>query len=260
MATFPMARPRRLRRTAQLREMVRETRLHPSAFVLPLFVVPGRDVANPIPSMPGVSQWSVDRVGDAVAPAVEAGVRGVILFGVPEAKDAVGSHAWRDDGPVQRALAELRRAFPKLVLITDVCLCEYTDHGHCGVIRDGDVANDPTLELLAREAVSHARAGADVVAPSDMMDGRVGAIRQALDEAGFEQTPILSYAVKYASALYGPFRDAAQSTPQFGDRRSYQMDPANGREALRELALDLAEGADMVMVKPALTFRSLPTR
>jgi porphobilinogen synthase len=253
MATFPMARPRRLRRTAQLREMVRETRLHPSAFVLPLFVVPGRDVANPIPSMPGVSQWSVDRVGDAVAPAVEAGVRGVILFGVPEAKDAVGSHAWRDDAPVQRALAELRRAFPKLVLITDVCLCEYTDHGHCGVIRDGDVANDPTLELLAREAVSHARAGADVVAPSDMMDGRVGAIRQALDEAGFEQTPILSYAVKYASALYGPFRDAAQSTPQFGDRRSYQMDPANGREALRELALDLAEGADMVMVKPALT-------
>jgi porphobilinogen synthase len=253
MATFPTVRPRRLRRTARLREVVRETRLHPASFVLPLFVVPGRGVSNPIASMPGVSQWSVDRVGESVAPAFEAGVRSVILFGVPEAKDAVGSHAWRDDAPVQRALVELRRAFPELVLVTDVCLCEYTDHGHCGVIRDGDVANDPTLELLAKEAVSHARAGADVVAPSDMMDGRVGAIREALDEAGFEQTPILSYAVKYASALYGPFRDAAQSTPQFGDRRSYQMDPANGREALLELALDLAEGADMVMVKPAMT-------
>ena len=253
MSLFPTARPRRLRRTARLRGIVRETRLHPSSFVLPLFVVSGRGVSNAIASMPGVSQWSVDRVAEVVGPAFEAGVRSVILFGVPEAKDAVGSHAWRDDAPVQRALVELRRAFPELVLVTDVCLCEYTDHGHCGVIRDGDVANDPTLELLAREAVSHARAGADVVAPSDMMDGRVGAIRRALDEAGFEQTPILSYAVKYASALYGPFRDAAQSTPQFGDRRSYQMDPANGREALRELALDLGEGADMVMVKPALT-------
>jgi porphobilinogen synthase len=253
MATFPTVRPRRLRKTARLRELVRETRLHPSMFVLPLFVVPGRGVATPIPSMPGVCQWSVDRLGEAVAPAVDAGVKAVILFGIPEAKDAAGSHAWREDAPVQRALGELRRCFPELVLVTDVCLCEYTDHGHCGIVRDGDVANDPTLELLAREAVSHARAGADVVAPSDMLDGRVAAIRRALDEAGFEELPILSYAVKYASALYGPFREAAQSAPQFGDRRSYQMDPANGREALRELALDLAEGADMVMVKPAAT-------
>jgi porphobilinogen synthase len=253
MATFPTVRPRRLRKTARLREMVRETRLHPSMFVLPLFVVPGRGVANPIASMPGVKQWSVDRVGEAVGPALDAGVKSVILFGIPEEKDATGTHAWREDAPVQRALGELRRSFPDLVLITDVCLCEYTDHGHCGVVREGDVANDPTLELLAREAVSHARAGADVVAPSDMMDGRVAAIRRALDGAGFEDLPILSYAVKYASALYGPFRDAAQSAPQFGDRRSYQMDPANGREALRELALDLEEGADMVMVKPAMT-------
>ena len=251
--SFPTVRPRRLRRSAQIRELVRETRISPAMLVLPLFVVPGRDVASPVPSMPGVRQWSVDRVGEAVATAWDAGVRSVILFGIPEGKDAIGSHAWRDDAPVQRALVELRRSFPELVLVTDVCLCEYTDHGHCGVVRDGEVANDPTLELLAREAVSHARAGADIVAPSDMMDGRVAAIRRALDESGFEQTPILSYAVKYASALYGPFRDAAQSTPQFGDRRSYQMDPANGREALRELALDLAEGADMVMVKPALT-------
>lgn len=249
--SFPSVRPRRLRTTARLRAVVRETRLSPEQLVLPLFVVPGRDKSVEVGSMPGVRQWSVDRVAEEAGRAWEAGVRSVILFGIPEAKDAVGSHAWREDGIVQQALVELRRALPEMLLVTDVCMCEYTDHGHCGVIVDGDVANDPTLELLAREAVSHARAGADVVAPSDMMDGRVGAIRRALDASGHEGTAILSYAVKYASGLYGPFREAADSTPQFGDRRSYQMDPPNGREALREMELDLAEGADMVMVKPA---------
>ncbi len=251
--SFPTVRPRRLRATARLRELVRETRLCPAQLVLPLFVVPGRGRATAISSMPGVRQWSVDRVGEEAARAWEAGVRAVILFGVPEAKDAQGSHAWRDDGIVQQALGALRRDVPEMTLITDVCLCEYTDHGHCGVLERGEVANDPTLELLAREAVSHARAGADIVAPSDMMDGRVGAIRRALDVAGFAALPILSYAVKYASGLYGPFREAAESTPQVGDRRGYQMDPANAREALRELRLDLDEGADLVMVKPALS-------
>jgi porphobilinogen synthase len=251
--SFPLVRPRRLRGSTGLRELVRETRLHPSQLVLPLFVVPGRGRAVDVPSMPGVKQWSVDRVSEEAARAHAVGVRAVILFGIPEAKDPRGSDAWREDGTVQEALRALRRDVPDLLRITDVCLCEYTDHGHCGVIEEGEVANDPTLELLAREAVSHARAGADVVAPSDMMDGRVGAIRRSLDQAGFARVPILSYAVKYASGLYGPFRDAAESTPQFGDRRGYQMDPANGREALRELELDLAEGADMVMVKPAGT-------
>jgi len=250
---FPTVRPRRLRTTERLRRLVRETRLAPEQLVLPLFVVPGRGKAIDVPSMPGVKQWSVDRVAEEAARAFDAGVRSVILFGVPETKDAQGSDAWRDDGIVQLALAELRRALPEMTLITDVCLCEYTDHGHCGLLEGEGVANDPTLELLAREAVSHARAGADVVAPSDMMDGRVGAIRVALDAAGFAHVPILSYAVKYASGLYGPFRDAAQSTPAFGDRRSYQMDPPNVREALRELALDVEEGADLVMVKPALS-------
>ena len=253
MSSFPLARPRRLRRTARIREVVRETRLHPSQFVLPLFVVPGSGIAREVPSMPGVRQWSVDRVAEEAARAFELGVRSVILFGIPENKDASGTDAWRDDGIVQQALAELRRQLPELLLVTDVCLCEYTDHGHCGVLRGEEVLNDPTLELLAREAVSHARAGADIVAPSDMMDGRVGAIRDALDENGFEEIPILSYAVKYASGFYGPFRDAADSAPSFGDRRGYQMDPANGREAMRELELDLEEGADMVMVKPALS-------
>jgi porphobilinogen synthase len=251
--SFPSVRPRRLRANERIRSLVRETRLSPEQLVLPLFVVPGRGVARDVPSMPGVKQWSVDRVSEEVERAQGAGVGAVILFGVPEAKDATGSHAWREDGIVQQALATLRRDVPRSTLITDVCLCEYTDHGHCGLIEGGEVANDPTLELLAREAVSHARAGADIVAPSDMMDGRVGAIRAALDEAGFSATPILSYAVKYASGLYGPFRDAAESTPQFGDRKSYQMDPANAREALREAELDLGEGADMLMVKPALS-------
>jgi len=251
MSLYPIVRPRRLRRTARIRGLVRETRLEASQLVLPLFVVPGQGVANPVASMPGVSQWSVDRVAEEAARAFSAGVRSVILFGIPENKDGHGSDAWRDDGIVQQALAELRRQLPELVLMTDVCLCEYTDHGHCGVLKDGEVLNDPSLELLAREAVSHARAGADVVAPSDMMDGRVATIRDALDENGFEEIPILSYAVKYASGFYGPFRDAAESAPSEGDRRGYQMDPANRREAQRELMLDLEEGADMVMVKPA---------
>jgi len=250
---FPTVRPRRLRTTERLRRLVRETRLAPEQLVLPLFVVPGRGKAVEVPSMPGVKQWSVDRVSEEASRAFDVGVRSVILFGIPESKDAQGSDAWRADGIVQQALGALRRDLPELTLITDVCMCEYTDHGHCGLLEGETVANDPTLELLAREAVSHARAGADVVAPSDMMDGRVGAIRAALDDAGFASIPILSYAVKYASGLYGPFRDAAQSTPAFGDRRSYQMDPPNVREALRELALDLDEGADLVMVKPALS-------
>lgn len=251
MSTYPLVRPRRLRRTARIRQLVRETRLEASQLVLPLFVVPGTGVSRPVPSMPGVSQWSVDRVAEEAGRAFDAGVRSVILFGIPEEKDAQGSDAWRDDGIVQQALAELRKKLPELLLITDVCLCEYTDHGHCGVLQGEEVLNDPTLDLLAREAVSHARAGADIVAPSDMMDGRVAAIRDALDDHGFEDLPILSYAVKYASGFYGPFRDAADSAPSVGDRRGYQMDPANRREAQRELALDLEEGADMVMVKPA---------
>ena len=251
MSMYPLVRPRRLRRTARIRQLVRETRLEASQLVLPLFVVPGTGVSRPVPSMPGVSQWSVDRVAEEAGRAFDAGVRSVILFGLPEEKDAQGSDAWRDDGIVQQALAELRKKLPELLLITDVCLCEYTDHGHCGVLQGEEVLNDPTLDLLAREAVSHARAGADIVAPSDMMDGRVAAIRDALDDHGFEDLPILSYAVKYASGFYGPFRDAADSAPSVGDRRGYQMDPANRREAQRELALDLEEGADMVMVKPA---------
>ncbi|HAC79046.1 MAG TPA: porphobilinogen synthase [Deltaproteobacteria bacterium] len=251
MSMYPLVRPRRLRRTARIRQLVRETRLEASQLVLPLFVVPGTGVSRPVPSMPGVSQWSVDRVAEEAGRAFDAGVRSVILFGIPEEKDAQGSDAWRDDGIVQQALAELRKKQPELLLITDVCLCEYTDHGHCGVLQGEEVLNDPTLDLLAREAVSHARAGADIVAPSDMMDGRVAAIRDALDDHGFEDLPILSYAVKYASGFYGPFRDAADSAPSVGDRRGYQMDPANRREAQRELALDLEEGADMVMVKPA---------
>lgn len=249
---FPVVRPRRLRATERIRSIVRETRLHPASFVLPLFVVPGSGTAEEVSSMPGVRRWSVDRVSEEAGRAFEAGVRSVILFGIPEGKDANGTEAWSDEGVVQRALAALRKDLPEMTLITDVCLCEYTDHGHCGVLQGEEVQNDPTLALLAREAVSHARAGADIVAPSDMMDGRVGAIRTGLDAAGFEHVPILSYSVKYASGFYGPFRDAAESAPSFGDRRSYQMDPANGREALRELEQDLAEGADMVMVKPAL--------
>src|SRR5436305_24184 len=249
MASFPEHRPRRLRRTAALRRLVRETRLSPDQFVLPLFVRSGKGIRNPIVSMPGVAQTSIDEMLIDARDAVSLGIGGVLLFGIPETKDAKGSSAWDDKGPVQEAVRALKAECPALVVITDVCLCEYTDHGHCGVIKDGDVDNDATLELLAREAVSHARAGVDVVAPSDMMDGRVGAIREELDGEGFSGVPIMAYSAKFASAFYGPFREAAGSTPAFGDRRSYQMDPANGREAVREALLDVEEGADMVMVK-----------
>ena len=251
---FPELRMRRLRRTASLRSMVRETRLHPSGFILPLFVRPGSGERREISSMPGNFQLSVDEITKKAAEAHARGVGGIILFGIPETKDATGSSSFSDDGVVQQAVRAVKETSPDLVVITDVCMCEYTDHGHCGVIEDGDVANDPTLELLARQAVSHARAGADMVAPSDMMDGRVAAIREGLDQKGYPDTPILSYAAKYASGFYGPFREAAESTPQFGDRHSYQMDPANTREALREMALDVAEGADIIMVKPAMPY------
>jgi len=251
---FPVARPRRLRRSAPLRDLVRETTLDPTDFVYPLFVRAGSGAKTEIAAMPGQYQFSVDRLVDEVGQARDEGVRSVLLFGLPERKDDVGSEAWDDDAPVQQAVRALKAAYRDVVVVTDVCLCEYTSHGHCGVIADGDVDNDPTLELLARSAVSHARAGADVVAPSDMMDGRIGAIRRALDEAGCATVAILSYAAKYASAFYGPFREAAGSAPQFGDRRSYQMDPANADEALVEVGLDLDEGADIVMVKPALAY------
>jgi porphobilinogen synthase len=245
---------RRLRRNEGLRRMVRETGLRIDDLVLPLFVVPGTQIRNPVSSMPGVFQNSIDLLIAECRQARELGIPAVILFGVPEKKDSKGSEAYADDGIVQRAVREIKEKVEGLLVITDVCLCEYTDHGHCGVVKDGDVDNDPTAELLAREALSHVRAGADLVAPSDMMDGRIGAIRMALDRKGFSHIPIMSYAAKYASAFYGPFREAAESKPQFGDRRSYQMDPANVEEALREVALDIEEGADIVMVKPALAY------
>ena len=251
---FPVKRPRRLRRNATMRRLVRETRVAADDLVLPLFVVPGSGVEKPVGSMPGVFQQSVDRVVETAVRARDAGLPAVILFGIPPRKDAEGSGAWHDQGEVQRATAAIKKAVPDLLVITDVCLCEYTDHGHCGVL-DGDrVANDATLERLQLAAVSHARAGADIVAPSDMMDGRVAAIRTALDGDGFEDVAILSYAVKYCSGFYGPFRDAAESAPRFGDRRTYQMDPANADEGMREAALDIEEGADIVMVKPALPY------
>jgi porphobilinogen synthase len=251
---FPIYRPRRLRRNEKLRELIRETSLEPRNFIYPLFVGPGRDKVQPIASMPGVAQWSVDRVAKECADVQSLGIPAVILFGIPERKDAVGTEAYADGGVVQQAIRTIKEKLPDLLVITDVCLCEYTDHGHCGMIKNGDVDNDGTLELLAKEALSHAQAGADIVAPSDMMDGRVGAIRETLDAHGFGQTPIMAYAAKYASGFYGPFREAAESTPQFGDRRSYQMDPANADEALREVELDIREGADIVMVKPALAY------
>jgi porphobilinogen synthase len=234
--------------------MVRETELSSTDFIYPLFVCEGSGIRREIPSMPGVHHHSVDKLVDEVKAARDDGVESVILFGIPASKDAEGSGGYVPDGIVQRALSALREKVPEVLLIADVCLCEYTDHGHCGIIEDGEVANDPTLELLTRAAVSLARAGAEIVAPSDMMDGRVGAIRRGLDEAGLTQTVLMSYAAKYASAFYGPFREAADSAPQFGDRRGYQMDPANAREALREVALDIPEGADIVMVKPALAY------
>ena len=252
--SFPIQRPRRLRRNANLRRMVRETRLSVDDLIMPLFVVPGRGVENPVASMPGVAQLSVDRAVEECKTIRDLGIPGVILFGIPEEKDPLGSGAYRADGIIQRAVRAIKEHVPGLVVITDVCLCEYTDHGHCGVVREGDVDNDATLDLLVEESLSHVRAGADLVAPSDMMDGRVGAIRRALDAEGFSQTPIMAYSAKYASGFYGPFREAAESTPQFGDRRSYQMDCANTDEALREVALDVEEGADIVMVKPALPY------
>jgi porphobilinogen synthase len=252
--SFPVERPRRLRRNEAVRSLVRETRLSTSGFIYPMFVCPGKNIRKPIGSMPGVAQQSVDKFLEECREVEQLGIPAVMLFGIPEKKDARGSQACAADGAVQRAVEAVRGAKLNLLVMTDVCLCEYTDHGHCGVVENGEVKNDPTLELLAAEAVSHARAGADMVAPSDMMDGRVGAIRKALDAAGFADVSIFSYAAKYCSGFYGPFREAAESAPQFGDRRSYQMDPANAREALREVELDLAEGADMIMVKPALAY------
>ena len=250
-------RGRRLRRTPFLRDMVRETELRPDDLIQGYFVVETTDpdLERPIPSMPGQSQLSVERLRARVGAAMENGLRSVILFGLPEKKDPAGTGAYADDGIVQKAVMRLKETYPELVVVTDVCLCEYTSHGHCGLLDGrGEVQNDPTLELLAKTAVSHARAGADIVAPSDMMDGRVGAIRYALDDAGFSHIPVMSYAVKYASSFYGPFREAADSAPAFGDRRGYQMDPANVREGLREAMADLAEGADILMVKPAMPY------
>jgi porphobilinogen synthase len=246
-----------MRATEPLRRLVRETRLDPAQFILPLFVCPGEGVRREIGAMPGNYQMSVDELVRECQEVKSLGIGGVILFGLPETKDEAASGAYADDGIVQLALRAIKRATPDLLVMTDVCNCEYTSHGHCGKIVNGDVDNDETLKWLAATAVSHTRAGADIVAPSDMMDGRVGAIRKALDAAGFLNTPILSYAAKFASVFYGPFREAAESTPQFGDRRSYQMDPANGREAMREIELDLEEGADMIMVKPAMPYLDL---
>ena len=251
---FPEYRARRLRRTETLRSMVREVQLNVQDFILPFFAHHGKGVKNPLLSMPGHFQLSPDLLLKELKEPVERGIPAILLFGIPEKKDAVGSDAYSKNGIVQQTVRRIKDAYPDLVVITDVCLCEYTDHGHCGVIRDKDVDNDQTLDLLAKSALSHAQAGADIVAPSDMMDGRVAAIREALDEAGFEMTPIMAYSAKYASGFYGPFRDAAQSAPQFGDRRSYQMDPANSDEALREVSMDVEEGADIIMVKPALPY------
>ncbi|NOK35041.1 porphobilinogen synthase [Corallococcus exercitus] len=250
----PVHRPRRLRRSAALRDMVRETRLSPTDFIYPLFVVEGRDVRRPISSMPGIFNLSLEHAVKEAKLAKSLGVPSVILFGIPDHKDARGTQAYATDGIVQRAIREIKAAEPDLQVIADVCLCEYTDHGHCGVLDGNHVANDATLPLLAQMAVTCAQAGADIIAPSDMMDGRIGAIRKALDEVKHQDTPIMAYSAKYASGFYGPFREAAQSTPQFGDRRGYQMDPGNVREAIRETALDVDEGADFIMVKPALSY------
>jgi len=247
-------RPRRLRKTDAIRSLVRETRLAPENFVLPLFVCPGTGVRREISSMPGVYNLSIDETTKEVSAAYDAGVRSIILFGLPETKDTVASGAYAEDGIVQRAIRAVRQSSPQMIIMADTCLCEYTSHGHCGVVRDGDVINDESLELLAQTALSQAAAGADIVAPSAMMDGQVGAIREILDREGFENTAILAYAVKYASGFYGPFREAAQSAPEFGDRRAYQMDPPNAREAMREAELDYSEGADMLMVKPATVY------
>ncbi|MFZ7110260.1 MAG: porphobilinogen synthase [Desulfatiglandales bacterium] len=253
-------RPRRLRRSGALREMVRETRLSVKDFIYPLFVKNGRDIRDPIASMPGQYHFSVDRIAKEAQDVWDLGIPSILLFGLPETKDPLGSCSCQEDGVVQRAVMAIKERVPDVIVMTDVCLCEYTDHGHCGVLRDGRVDNDATLEVLSRQAVSHARAGADFVAPSDMMDGRVAAIRNELDIQGFLDTGILSYAVKYASAFYGPFREAADSAPKFGDRTAYQMDPANALEAIKEARLDMEEGADMIMVKPALPYLDIVRR
>ncbi|MFZ6017915.1 MAG: porphobilinogen synthase [Nitrospirota bacterium] len=251
---FPIHRPRRLRKNETIRKMVRETSISHDNFIYPLFVTYGKGIRKEISSMPGCFQESVDEVVKNAKEVYSLGIPAVILFGIPEYKDEIGSSAYDEHGVVQDAIKAIKDSVPELYVITDVCMCEYTSHGHCGIVKGGNVLNDPTLEFLAKEAVSHAKAGADIVAPSDMMDGRVEAIRLALDEEGFSEVPIMSYAAKYASAFYGPFREAAESTPQFDDRRSYQMDPANRKEALREVALDIEEGADIIMVKPALAY------
>jgi len=251
---FPEYRPRRLRRTENIRSLVRETHVTVNDLIYPLFICEGKKIKQEIKSMPGIYRFSIDNALEEIKSAMDLGIKAVILFGIPDKKDEVGTSAYIKDGIIQRAVAKIKEKFPDLVVITDVCLCEYTSHGHCGIIKNGEVDNDATLEQLAKVAVSHARAGADIVAPSDMMDGRVGRIREALDEAGFSDVAILSYAVKYCSAFYGPFREAADSAPKFGDRRSYQMDPANSREALREAYLDIEEGADIIMVKPAMPY------
>ena len=257
---FPAYRPRRLRRTETFRAMIRETRLAPEQMIYPLFVLPGKGVREPVPSMPGVFRLSVDQLAAEARDCLALGVRSVLLFGLPDKKDGLGSGAYAKNGIVQQAIRELKNRAPEMTVVTDVCLCEYTDHGHCGCLAGEEVDNDATLELLAKTALSHAQAGADMVAPSDMMDGRVSEIRTALDEENFHNVPIMSYAVKYASAFYGPFRDAAECAPQFGDRRGYQMDPANSREALREATLDVDEGADILMVKPAIAYLDIIAR
>jgi porphobilinogen synthase len=254
---FPEIRLRRLRASESMRNLVRETHLDPAQFILPLFVCEGEGVRREISSMPGNAQMSVDRIVDECREIHSLGIGGTILFGIPDQKDEMASGGYAENGIVQRAVRAIKNEVPKLLVLTDVCNCEYTSHGHCGKVVDGDVDNDATLEWLAASAVSHAKAGADIVAPSDMMDGRVGAIRRALDRDGYSKVPILSYAAKFSSAFYGPFREAAESAPQFGDRRSYQMDPANAREAMREIELDLEEGADMIMVKPAMPYLDL---
>ncbi len=259
-AGFPDVRGRRLRHTEQMRAMVRETVLHPADLVYPLFITEGSGVRREVPSMPGVAQLSIDRMVEEVGTITELGIPAVLLFGLPDEKDAVGTGGYASEGIVQRATRELKARYPDLLVITDVCLCEYTDHGHCGLLQGTHVDNDGSLDLHARTAISHVESGADIVAPSNMMDGTVGAIRRSLDDRGYAGTPIMAYSAKYASGFYGPFRDAAASAPSFGDRRSYQMDPANGREALREVALDVAEGADIVMVKPALAYLDVIAR
>jgi len=254
MTNFPTVRMRRTRQNEKLRSLVRETRLSVDQLIYPLFIAEGIREPREISSMPGIMQWPVDQVGHEVERISNLGIPAVLLFGIPSEKDEVGSQAYASKGIIQQGIQRIKAESPDTLVITDVCLCEYTSHGHCGVIRNGDVHNDESLELLSRMALSHVEAGADIVAPSDMMDGRVGTIRHALDDHGYSQTPIMAYSAKFASGFYGPFREAAESTPQFGDRRSYQMDPANSREALREVALDIAEGADVIMVKPAMPY------